>query len=251
MRINRSVRYGLIYTATALLTVGLISLAEYKQANMEVTEVSIELLDAAEWNFLDIQDIESLVTSGGNEPLVGMPLRALKLQPLENKIEANPFTDEVAAFVDQKGRVSVRVKQKHPLARFSDGRGNDVYVNTSGELLPLSEKFTPRLPILHGSRVMEVLKGEDLERKAQLLKLLSLMREDDFLSAQVTALEWTSTGIVLYTRIGDQLIEIGDPVDLESKMEKMLIFYKRIAPAQGWNRYSRVNVTYENQIICE
>jgi cell division protein FtsQ len=51
--------------------------------------------------------------------------------------------------------------------------------------------------------------------------------------------------------VGDERIEFGRPEDVEVKLKKLMIFYKEIMPRMGWNKYDRVNLEYEGQIVAE
>jgi cell division protein FtsQ len=57
--------------------------------------------------------------------------------------------------------------------------------------------------------------------------------------------------VTLYPQMGKQIIEFGMATDIESKFRKLKIFYKKILPVKGWNRYSKISLAYQDQIICE
>jgi cell division protein FtsQ len=176
-----------------------------------------------------------------------------QLQRIEEKIAAHPFTQSVEAYADHKGNLSIQVAQKRPIARLISQKGNDRYLTAEGELLPLSEKHSARVPLLIGKKLENLLLNEaSLEDKAGLMALLHYLDKDEFWKAQITEIEWKDqAGIVLYPQVGKQFLELGYPEDLERKFEKLMMFYTRIAPLQGWNKYSRVNVSFDNQIVCE
>ncbi len=51
--------------------------------------------------------------------------------------------------------------------------------------------------------------------------------------------------------IGETKIEFGRPMNIEKKFEKLSVFYTRIIPAEGWNKYTTVKLRFKNQIVCE
>ena len=57
--------------------------------------------------------------------------------------------------------------------------------------------------------------------------------------------------MILYPQVTRQYVQFGTIDDWERKMAKLKIFYDRILPFKGWNSYTRVNLKYDNQIICE
>jgi cell division protein FtsQ len=57
--------------------------------------------------------------------------------------------------------------------------------------------------------------------------------------------------VILSPRIGNHKVIFGDLKDIEVKFNKLYTFYKNIAPEKGWERYSEVNLKYNNQIVCK
>ena len=57
--------------------------------------------------------------------------------------------------------------------------------------------------------------------------------------------------IILSPKVGNMEIIIGQMNNLEDKFSRLLAFYNNIAPSQGWNKYSTVNLKYKDQIVCK
>jgi cell division protein FtsQ len=86
----------------------------------------------------------------------------------------------------------------------------------------------------------------------QILDLINEIRANQFWNAQIAQLDIDNkTRVTLYPQVGDERIEFGKPDDLEIKFKKLMIFYKEILPRTGWNKYNRVNLEYEGQIVTE
>jgi cell division protein FtsQ len=120
--------------------------------------------------------------------------------------------------------------------------------------MSVSENYTSRVVLVSGLFVKQLLESEDLNRTEEGTKLLTMIKfikENDFWHAQVAQLDIDVTGeITLYPQVTGQLVDFGKPDDIEVKFKKLMIFYKEILPTRGWNRYERVNVAYEGQIIA-
>lgn len=75
---------------------------------------------------------------------------------------------------------------------------------------------------------------------------------DEFWNAQITQLDIDNKlRITLYPQVGNEVIEFGKPEDIDTRFKKLKIFYKEILPKVGWNKYDRVNLEYEGQIVAE
>ena len=51
-------------------------------------------------------------------------------------------------------------------------------------------------------------------------------------------------------KIGNQLIVFGDARHVEAKFEKMKLFYENIMVKAGWNNYSVIDISYNNQVVA-
>src|SRR5690606_6291830 len=84
------------------------------------------------------------------------------------------------------------------------------------------------------------------------LELLRHIEKDEFWNAQLAHVHIDGQGNVSFlTQVGDQRVEFGKPVRMEEKFRKLFIFYKEVLPVVGWEKYSRLNIEYKDQIICE
>jgi cell division protein FtsQ len=144
---------------------------------------------------------------------------------------------------------------RRPIARIVRNDGPDGYVAEDGTIMPVSDKYTSRVVLLSGSFVRQMLRQQNVsqtEEGKQLMDMLKMIREDDFWKAQIAELEIDSKArIVFFPQVGDERIEFGKPENLETKLKKLKIFYKEIVPRVGWNKYSRVNLEYDGQIVAE
>jgi len=90
------------------------------------------------------------------------------------------------------------------------------------------------------------------EEGKQLIAFINTIREDEFWNAQVAQLDIDSKmRITIYPQVGDERIEFGRPDNVDTKLTKLMIFYKEILPRMGWDKYDRVNLEYEGQIVAE
>ena len=52
-------------------------------------------------------------------------------------------------------------------------------------------------------------------------------------------------------RVGKHIVYLGQPQNVKNKLERLRKFYRHGLNKVGWNKYSRINVEYGNQIICK
>jgi cell division protein FtsQ len=82
--------------------------------------------------------------------------------------------------------------------------------------------------------------------------MINFIDEDEFWKAQIAQIEIDKAGeMLIYPQVGKQVIEFGTADNYEVKLKKLKLFFKKILPYKGWNTYTKVNIKYNNQIVCE
>ena len=51
-------------------------------------------------------------------------------------------------------------------------------------------------------------------------------------------------------RVGDHIVYLGKLDQFEDKLDRLKVFYKKALNEVGWNKYSRISLEFNNQIIC-
>ena len=79
-----------------------------------------------------------------------------------------------------------------------------------------------------------------------------ILENNEFWKAQISQIIVAKDGgIVLIPTIGTTRIDFGLATNIENKFKKLFIFYQKVIPNKGWNKYSWVQLKYKNQVICE
>jgi cell division protein FtsQ len=87
--------------------------------------------------------------------------------------------------------------------------------------------------------------------KKSLTELGNIIAADPFWQSQIVQVNVTRDGVELIPRVGDHIIWIGKPVDIEKKLDRLRKFYKYGLSHAGWNKYERISVEFDNQIVCK
>ncbi|MEO9872111.1 cell division protein FtsQ/DivIB [Ekhidna sp.] len=243
----------LIYSFSGLLLLSLITFVSIKNNGRPVEGVKVEILEQEGNFFTDQLEVVDLMTDKSADYVIGVEMGDLDPKILEERVETNPFVRDAQVYRDLKGNLQVKVKQSKPIARlFVDGK-NDRYIDSEGRVLPVNAKHTARVPLVETE--FDFVWEENLNESKygmQVFDLLTFIEADDFWKAQIAHIVVKKDGEVdMFPQVTKQIIEFGRPEDFESKFSKLMTFYKEILPKKGWNSYSRVNLKFENQIICE
>ena len=130
--------------------------------------------------------------------------------------------------------------------------------------MPLSNKYTAHVLIASGNINLNYTKLIALQRgnidsKAEdnnykllleLRQLASFIYHDKFWRAQIEQIYVTKSGFELIPRVGTHVIEFGGVENYDNKFRNLRALYMQGLPKAGWNMYKRINLKYENQVIC-
>ena len=240
-----------IVGSVALLV--MIGFSGVKHSSRVLNDVRVDIETQDGNYFIDKADVMNLLQGEDGLPVVGSALGDLDLKSLEHKVRKNPFVKDSEIYKDLKGNLMVRVKLAKPIARIFNSKGDDIYIDDEGYLLPARAKQTARVPIVELDRefsweenITETTYGQNL------LSLLKYIGGHKFWSAQIAHIVVGQEGkITMIPQVSKQEIIFGLPKDFDRKFKKLEVFYKEILPNKGWNTYSKVNLEFENQIVCQ
>ena len=203
--------------------------------------------------FVDKQDIMQAINEYIDGSPVGKPVSILNLRALENDLQKNIWVKKAQLFFDNNTKLQVIITEREPVARVFSTTGTTFYIDSSISMLPLSDKFSARLPVFTGfpSDKM-VLRRADSALLREVYQVSMVIQQDSFLMAMVDQVDITAQRTFeIMPKIGNTIIALGDGKDAVEKFAKLKIFYKEVISKAGWNKYSMVDVQYKGQIVAK
>ncbi|MBC7934345.1 MAG: hypothetical protein H7Y86_03150 [Rhizobacter sp.] len=217
-------------------------------------DVQIDISGVNNNFFIDKADVLLIIKNfvGGNP--VGRTLQTFNLRDIENSLEKDVWIKNAELFFDNNDVLQVSVDEREPAARLFSVDGNTFYIDSSLKVLPLSDKFSARLPVFtgfpHSSNVG--MKAADSSLLRSVLLLSEHLQADSFLMAMVDQVDITAQrNFEMIPKIGNQTIVFGDATGAKEKFNKLKLFYKQVITTAGWNRYSVINLQYKNQVVAK
>ncbi len=203
--------------------------------------------------FVDKQDIMHAINEYIDGSPVGKPVSILNLRALENDLQKNIWVKKAQLFFDNNTKLQVIITEREPVARVFSTTGTTFYIDSSITMLPLSDKFSARLPVFTGfpSDKM-VLRRIDSALLRMVYQVSMAIQQDSFLMAMIDQVDITpQRNFEMMPKIGSTIIALGDGKDATEKFEKLKMFYKEVIAKAGWNKYSLVDVQYKGQIVAK
>ena len=75
---------------------------------------------------------------------------------------------------------------------------------------------------------------------------------DRFWNNQIEQLNVLHDGTIeMVPRVGNHIVYLGPPTDIPQKLTRLEKFYRYGLNVAGWNKYSYINLEFNNQIICK
>lgn len=201
--------------------------------------------------FIDKVDVRNVITSYAGNNITEIETDAFNLQAMEAELKKEVWIKNAELYFDNNRVLQASVEEREPIARVFSGGGSSFYIDNSLMILPISDKISARLPVFTSFPTdARVLSKTDSLLLKDVRKLSMLIQKDSFLMAMIEQVDITAKrGFEMIPKIGDQLIVFGDASDAEQKFAKLQLFYKKVMPKYGWNRYSIISLHYKNQVV--
>ncbi|GAC1440029.1 MAG: hypothetical protein NVSMB63_05980 [Sediminibacterium sp.] len=231
-------------------TIVLMGAAMQRKNHRTCSDIRIEITGAERHMFIDEKDIVVLLNREG--PVVGNTLSSLDLRGMETVAEKNPWVKNAEMFFDNRQVLQVRIEEREPVARIFTLQGQSFYLDSGGMRLPLSDKLSARVPLFTGfPSDRAVLAGPDSLLLKRVVKLGQYIQSDSFWTAQVAQVViLPGARFELVPAIGDHVVELGTAEDLDNKFGRLYTFYKKAWLQNGINRYEKLDVQYQNQVVA-
>lgn len=222
------------------LAVGLLSRPS-QEARCETVEINFEG-DTAR-RFIDRAEVMRLLRSRGLDPH-GQRLCDIDVQLIEDALRSHPLLQECECYRDAAGRVLIDLQQRTPVLHVLNREGQEFYVDSRAKPFDVPPGQAVRLPVVTGdvprSEADSILHG-----------LVAYLCEKgpwaDSIS-QATILPGGGLEIALQSE--DFLVYLGKTQDVSRKMQLFDKFYRRALWQIGTDKYSRIDLEFNNQVIC-
>ncbi len=238
-----------LWIAAGVATIVLLGAAMQQKNKSKCTNVRIEISDVEQHVFLDEKDVLSVVNTYGN--VAGKEVSTIDLRKLESLLEQNPWVKNAELFFNNQKELIVNIQEREPIARIFTVQGSSFYIDTAAHNLPLSEKLTARVPVFTNFPTDSVKTYADSLLMKDVIKIGKLIHADSFWSAQIAQINiLPNATFELIPVIGNHIVTFGNADDIEKKFSRLFTFYKSAWLQNGFNKYEKLNVEFNNQIVA-
>lgn len=230
-----------------------------RSAIVNCRDVDIVINDSMKHQFLHHDDLQQLMEQNQLQ-LLGEPIHAINTHQLELFFENQPYVLNAEAYKTSQGQLTIELAQRDPMVRVINQNGESFYLDNQGKILPISPHYTAHILIING-HVPDHVKSNtsvylhDLPEVSRSLtdayELAKFVANDEFWRAQIVQIYADENHeFEIIPRIGPHIIELGTVDNFHRKFQKLKVLYLKGFNNIGWNKYLRINLKYDNQIIC-
>ncbi|TAE70165.1 MAG: hypothetical protein EAZ85_12165 [Bacteroidetes bacterium] len=247
LRFKKSVKIAFFAIIVAIVLV----IIEFWYQNRPITQIHIKIKNKeTSLTFLDSAEIFRLLTDNGKETIIGVSFRKISVKTLESRVKANLFVNKCEIARNLRGDLFIEISPSMPIARFLREGKPDFYIDSTGKVMPITEKFTARVMLVTREDTKQL--PDFAIKDKELLAMIKFIQKDKFLKPQIAQLDILANGqIIMYPQIGQQTFELGTTDNWQEKLKRLITFYQEIIPRKGWASFKKIKLQYDKQIICE
>ncbi len=204
----------------------------------------VNIVDSADYKFVNKLDILKFINSANINPN-GLSYKNINLNKMEKKIAEIPFVKDAQCYKSAGGYLCVDVNQRKPILRIKTPT-QDLYLDVEGGLMNTSAAFSAYVPVLLSEKTLN-----KSYLKKDIYEFASYVYKDKFLNALVEQIYIDSNNNVeIVPRVGSQIVVLGTTDNYEKKMVRLKKLYEKGFSKVGWNKYKKIDLTYDNQAVC-
>jgi len=259
MKINvkKTVIVALDVLLAAYLVLAMTSWNRPDETMKACTNVRIVIDDDQPNGFLSAKEIKHILEKKKIYPYE-KPMATVNPRTIEDALKKSSFVNTSECYKTKDGHVVIKVTQRQPVVRIKNITGDDYYVDDKGGVMPNSQ-YTSDLMICTGNVTRAF-------AQRYVAPLAIALMENELWRNQVEQINvLPDMGIELVPRVGEHVIYVGHLPQsnnaearqtqvadfIAKKLNRLEKFYKFGLSKAGWNKYSYINLEYDNQIVCK
>ncbi|TQI69884.1 cell division protein FtsQ [Gramella sp. Hel_I_59] len=221
-----------------LLIGGLYGFAEHRHKNRKLTNIKVSFTETE--NLYVTEEVVNKLLIQSNDSVSSIDKETLDLNRVEAMLNDHDMIENAEVFLTLDGKLKATVSQRKPIGRVAGN--SSFYLDRNGEIMPLSEYYSARVPLMFGF---------DGSTVAEVYGIVSYIQNDDFLRKHITGItRLNAEAYALELRENDFQVYFGDTTKIDLKFNNFKAFYKKATKDKKLNTYKKVNLQFGDQVVC-
>ena len=252
-------KYGLKDTRTIIGVAGLLLLAVLVMSAIDsrkgarITGLAVEINPLSGESFMIKQDeIKTIIYEGYRRDVEDLTVETVDIKAVETLLESEPFIANADVFVNAHDRLEIKIDQANAAIRIMDEKGRSYYLTEDVQPFPISKHASARVTVFSGAIPLFDGQIDSLSTTQKgVVELMNIIKENKFARKMIEQVHIRPNGeFLIQPKIGRFKFDLGLPIMLDDKIERMEMAYKDILPKNGWNTYKKIDLSFDGQIIC-
>ncbi|MBU3714835.1 MAG: hypothetical protein FGM46_07795 [Ferruginibacter sp.] len=257
MEIRRKIKFKKVLTISFWVLLGaagiaLMTAAITKKSSSRCSAIGVQIINN-DSSFVSQNEIIYIIERASNGKIIGKPINEIDLFSIENAIKKEAGIFKAELFFDNHGKLNVIVHETRPIARIFTTGGNSFFIDGLINILPANKHIPTQMPIITNfPSELNNLNAADSSLLKDINALSIDISKDAFLSSLIEQISINSNRqFELIPKVGEQIIILGDASDLNKKLNKLKLFYKKIVSECGLDKYDLINLQFKGQIVAK
>ena len=257
---KKAVRY-LITALVGVLIFGTVSIAfragVKSREPIQCKGLNVVILDSLENDFVSRTDVQKFLEKEYGQ-YIGIPIDSINLSRIEDIIDGRSAVMKSEAYVTKDGMLNIKVTQRKPIVRFQK-EGGGFYADAEGFVFPLQSSYASYVQIVDGNIPINMKSGhkgkienpKEKEWFDKVMNVVNFIEGSKIWKDRIVQIHVDNGGeLILIPREGKERFNIGQPVNIKDKFDRMATYYTAIAANREGKTYRTVTLKYDGQIVC-
>ena len=215
---------------------------EQRMKQLTFRRVTVTIADSLRSHFITPTEITEVLAQKGIRT-TGYRLSDLNRDELKNTVKTISGVKNALVYSTPDGTLFIEVSQRTPVMRYV-APFSSFYIDTEGREMALSTHYSARVLVITGA-------GDKNFLKDSLFRVVNAIRGEAFLDGLIEEIAVNADHTLeILPRVGDQRILFGDAGNYDWKLTKLKVFYQQGLPNVGWDRYSKIDLRFSNQVVA-
>lgn len=252
-----------------------------EQSKVMLSDVEIRVSGGQQNDVVTPEAIEGWLKEAGYD-FNNIELRKINTDKIRETLLERGVVKKARIFSDMNGKLTIEVEPRNPVMRVNTADGYNFYVTDDLWILPMKGLKAVYVPVVTGAFALpfereymgslfdvpeqeEKKSGESYSYLLKLINFVKVASDDPFWNSQIVQInitnssrsglgvrngQWNEPEVELIPRIGKHIVLLGTLDDSKEKLDKLMLFYRKVLDNEGWDKYSRINLRYKGQIVC-
>lgn len=234
---KRSLGYIKAFVLVAIICL-LYGFAEKRHRSRSINEIKVEFTDSE--NLYVTEEVVNKLLIQKKATVSSIDKETLDLNRVESLLNKHEMIENAEVYLTLDGKLEAKVSQRKPIGRVVGN--SSFYLDKNGEMMPLSQFYSARVPLMFGFDGSNVSKA---------YTIISYIKNDEFLNRHITGINrLKGDKYALELREQDFELYLGDSSNVALKFNNFKAFYKKAQKENKLDTYKKVNLQFGDQVVC-